>query len=56
MNLTDEQLLLLRQIIKYILTTEWDGYNDTKDKFGDKAAAQHIYAKALALKQQINHI
>jgi hypothetical protein len=51
MQLNAEQELLLRQLIKYILTTEWDGYNDTKDKHGEKVAAQHIFAKAQTLKQ-----
>lgn len=53
MELDNSQQVLLRQVVKYILTTEWDSYNDTKDKHGDKVASQHIYAKAQALKQSI---
>lgn len=53
MQLNAEQELLVKQIVKYILTTEWDGYNDTKDKHGEKVAAQHIFAKAQALKQSL---
>lgn len=53
MTLNNEQQILLRQVVKYILTTEWDSYNDAKDKHGDKVASQHIFAKAQALKQSI---
>ena len=51
MQLDAEQELLLRQLMKYILTTEWVSYNETKDKHGEAVAAKHIFAKAQTLKQ-----
>ena len=43
-TLDSTQTKLLHQLVKYLLATEFDGYNDTKER-------QHIYAKAQALNQ-----
>ena len=50
-TLDSTQTKLLHQLVKYLLATEFDGYNDTKEKHGDKVARQHIYAKAQTLNQ-----
>ena len=51
LTLDSAQTKLLRQLVKYLLASEFDGYNDTKEKHGDKVARQHIYAKAQTLNQ-----